>query len=81
MMKFVSLYVEIFEESLNYPEDSAGSLMTTDVYTLHQDTSCKKALKTLQDQKDAEMVFYLYITDDENCLVGIASLRDLAKPL
>ena len=69
---------EEIEELMGYPEDSAGSLMTTDVFTLHQDTSCKKALKTLQHQKDAEMVFYLYITDDENCLVGIASLRALA---
>ena len=69
---------EEIEELMGYPEDSAGSLMTTDVFTLHQDTSCKIALKTLQHQKDAEMVFYLYITDDENCLVGIASLRALA---
>ena len=63
---------------MGYPDDSAGSLMTTDVFTLFQETSCKMALKTLQDQKDAEMVFYLYVTDDENCLVGIASLRALA---
>ncbi len=69
---------EEIEELMSYPEDSAGSLMTTDVFTLHQDTSCKIALKTLQHQKDAEMVFYLYITDDENYLVGIASLRALA---
>ena len=65
------------EELMSYPEDSAGSLMTTDVFTLHKETLCKTALKTLQDQKDAEMVFYLYITDDKNCLVGIASLRAL----
>ena len=69
---------EEIEELMGYPDDSAGTLMTTDVFTLFQETSCKMALKTLQDQKDAEMVFYLYITDDENCLVGIASLRALA---
>jgi magnesium transporter len=32
----------------------------------------------LQDQKDAEMVFYLYITNEDNSLVGVASLRALA---
>ena len=68
---------EELEELMGYPEDSAGLLMTTDVFTLNQNTTCKIALKTLQHQKEAEMVFYLYITDDENCLVGIASLRAL----
>ena len=68
---------EELEELMGYPEDSAGLLMTTDVFTLNQNTTCKIALKTLQHQKEAEMVFYLYITDNENCLVGIASLRAL----
>jgi magnesium transporter len=53
-------------------------MMTTDIFTLYQDTSCGDALKTLQDQEEAEMVFYLYITDDDDCLVGVASLRALA---
>jgi len=61
-----------------YPEDSAGSMMSTDIFTLHQDTSCGEALKAIQDQEEAEMVFYLYITNDENSLSGIASLRTLA---
>ena len=69
---------EEIEELMGYPEDSAGAMMTTDVFTLFQNTSCGNALKTLQDQADAEMVFYLYITDDDDCLVGIASLRALA---
>ena len=66
------------EELMGYPEDSAGALMTTDIFTLYQDTTCGDALKTLQDQEDAEMVFYLYITDEDDRLVGIASLRALA---
>ncbi len=66
------------EELMGYPEDSAGALMTTDVFTLYQETTCGDALKTIQDQEDAEMVFYLYITDEDDRLVGIASLRTLA---
>ena len=63
---------------MGYPEDSAGAMMATDVFTLYQDTTCGEALKTLQDQKDAEMVFYLYITNEDDSLVGVASLRALA---
>ena len=69
---------EEIEKLMGYPEDSAGAMMTTDVFTLYQDTSCKDALKSLQDQTEAEMVFYLYITDDDDRLVGVASLRALA---
>ena len=70
--------LEDIEEIMGYPEDSAGSLMETDIFTLYQDTTCGEALKTLQDQKDAEMVFYLYITNEDDSLVGVASLRTLA---
>ena len=63
---------------MGYPEDSAGAMMTTDIFTLWQDTTCGDALKTLQDQEDAEMVFYLYLTDEDRRLTGVASLRALA---
>ena len=69
---------EKIEAMMAYPKDSAGSLMSTDVFTLYQGTTCTYALKTLQHQKDAEMVFYLYITDEDNSLMGVASLRALA---
>ncbi|MBT7372355.1 MAG: magnesium transporter, partial [Candidatus Marinimicrobia bacterium] len=58
--------------------DSAGAMMTTNVFTLYQNTICRDALKSLQDQSEAEMVFYLYITDEDDRLVGVASLRALA---
>ncbi len=69
---------EEIEEIMAYPQDSAGSMMATDVFTLYQNTTCEDALKTLQDQQEAEMVFYLYITDEDDSLVGVASLRALA---
>ena len=69
---------EEIEEIMGYPEDSAGAMMATDVFTLFQNTTCRDALRALQDQKDAEMVFYLYITNEDNSLVGVASLRALA---
>ena len=68
---------EELAELMGYPEDSAGAMMTTDVFTLHEGITSGDAIKTLQDQEDAEMVFYLYVTDDDNCLVGVVSLRAL----
>lgn len=69
---------EELEEMMAYPEDSAGILMYTDVFTLHEETRAREAIVALQDQEEAEMVFYLYITDEDDRLVGVASLRALA---
>ena len=68
---------EELEEMMGYPEDSAGILMHTDVFTLHQDTKAREAIYALQDQEEAEMVFYLYSLDDDGRLAGVISLRDL----
>ncbi len=68
---------EEIAEIMGYPEDSAGSLMNTEVFTLHESITAGEAIKTLQDQENAEMVFYLYITDDDDRLVGVISLRIL----
>ena len=68
---------EELEEMMGYPEDSAGILMHTDVFTLHQDTKAREAIYALQDQEEAEMVFYLYSLDDDGRLTGVISLRDL----
>ena len=68
---------EEIAEIMGYPDDSAGALMNTEVFTLHESITAGEAIKTLQDQEGAEMVFYLYITDDDDRLVGIISLRAL----
>jgi magnesium transporter len=47
------------------------------VFTLHKNTIARDAIQSLQDQEEAEMVFYLYVTDDDDRLVGVVSLRDL----
>jgi magnesium transporter len=68
---------EEIEEMLAYPEDSAGSMMSTDVFTLNEGLTAGEAIKDLQNQEDAEMVFYLYVTDDDDHLAGVISLRAL----
>lgn len=68
---------EEVEEILAYPKDSAGGLMDTEVFTLPETTLAKDAIAALQDHAHAGMVFYLYVTDKEDRLVGVISLRDL----
>ena len=68
---------EELEEMMAYPEDSAGILMYTDVFTLHEETKAKDAIYALQDQEGAEMVFYLYTLDNDGRLTGVISLREL----
>ena len=65
------------EELLHYPEGSAGSIMNTAYFAMHSDTTVKDATKLLHKAEHLEMVFYLYIIDDEKRLVGVMSLRQL----
>ncbi|HMB16136.1 MAG TPA: magnesium transporter [Pelovirga sp.] len=65
------------ERLLAYDEDSAGGIMSTDVFFLNQDITVKQAIEKLHDAQDYEMVFYVYVTDEHNHLVGVLSLRQL----
>ncbi len=65
------------EELLGYDEDTAGGIMSTDVFSLGQNLTVKEAIAALQDSEDYEMVFYVYVTDEHNHLVGVLSLRQL----
>ena len=65
------------EEILKYPKDTAGGIMTTEFFSLPEDTTAQEAIRRLQHATDAEMVFYIYVTDKEEHLVGVLSLRQL----
>ncbi len=65
------------EQLLNYEEYTAGSIMNTSFFSLNEETTVKEATKSLHGAKNVDMVFYLYVTDDENRLVGVISLRQL----
>jgi magnesium transporter len=68
---------------LSCPEDSAGSLMTTEYASLPADITAGEAIARLRSQApDSESIYYIYVLDAERTLVGFVSLRDLilAKP-
>src|SRR5512134_763080 len=62
---------------LKYPKDTAGGIMTTEFFSLPEDATAQEAIRRLQQATDAEMVFYIYVTDKEDRLVGVLSLRQL----
>lgn len=65
-------------ELLNYEEETAGSIMTTEYVALRADETVKEALQHLRrEAPDAETIYYTYVTDEEKKLVGVVSLRDL----
>jgi magnesium transporter len=65
------------EQLLGYDEDTAGAIMSTDVFSLDQELTVQQAIEALQNADDYEMVFYVYVTDEHNHLVGVLSLRQL----
>lgn len=68
---------EEIEQLLQYEEDTAGGIMSTDVFALREDMTVKEAIEALQQAQDVEMVFYVYVTDEHGHLVGVLSLRQL----
>jgi magnesium transporter len=68
---------------LSYAEDTAGGIMTTDVAAIRPGLTASKAIEAIRTaEPDAESIFYVYVTDEEDHLLGVFSLSDLilAKP-
>ncbi len=65
------------EQLLQYDEDSAGGIMSTEIFALDEDVKVQQAIEALQQAGDVEMVFYLYVTNQHEQLVGVLSLRQL----
>ncbi len=66
------------QELLSFAEGTAGRIMTPDVFALKEDLTVGEAISAIQGaSRDVELVYYLYIVDDRNHLVGVSSLRQL----
>ncbi len=65
-------------ELLRYGPETAGGIMTTEVLSLSQELTVEEALVYLrQHSAHLEMIYYLFIVDDEQHLAGVISLREL----
>lgn len=68
---------------LNYPEDSAGGIMTTEYASIPCDLTASRAIEVLRSMADeVETMFYVYVIDENEHLIGAFSLNNLifAKP-
>ncbi len=68
---------------LTYPEDSAGGIMTTEYVAVSPDLTAEQTIAYLRENaNEAETIFYVYVVDQENHLIGVFSLSDLilARP-
>jgi len=68
---------EEIEHLLQYDEDTAGGIMSTEIFSLAEDLMVKDAIAAIQQAGDIEMVFYLYVVNEAGQLVGVLSLRQL----
>ena len=65
-------------ELLKYPEDSAGSIMTTEFIVLRPDMTAEMAIKRIRRTGvDKETIYTCYVTDENNHLIGITTVKDL----
>ncbi len=79
-------YLNLFEkedrkevkELLTYQADTAGGLMTTEYVSIKEYFSSAQAIDTLrQIAPDAETIYYVFVVNEQNQLVGVISLREL----
>ena len=65
-------------ELLKYPEDSAGSIMTTEFIDLKEDMTAEEALKRVRKiGVDSETIYTCYVLSSERILKGIINIKDI----
>ena len=68
---------EHLEDLLQYDDATAGGIMNPNVFSLPRQTTVGDAIAALQQAGDQEVVFYVYVVNDEQQLVGVVPLRRL----
>jgi magnesium transporter len=63
---------------LAYPEESAGGIMNTEFICVPQHLTAEQVMTVLRETShEAETIYYVYVHDENNQLVGVLSLREL----
>ncbi len=69
---------KLINQYLQYPEDSAGSLMTNEYVYLKQSVSAKEALQVIRKTGvNKETINSCYVLDAQHRLEGVVTLREL----
>ena len=65
-------------ELLKYPEDSAGSIMTTEFIDLKENMTAEQALKRIRRiGTDSETIYTCYVLTEKRILKGIINIKDI----
>jgi magnesium transporter len=70
-------------ELLDYPGNSVGSIMSTEVLSFNKNKTIEEVLNELRDKKpEAETLYNLFVTSEKDELIATFSLRDIviSKP-
>jgi len=63
---------------LRYPENSAGSIMTTEYVSLRPHMTVEEAILRIRRQGvDKETIYTCYVTDKDRTLLGLVTVKDL----
>jgi Mg/Co/Ni transporter MgtE len=69
---------EDLRELVAYAEDTAGGLMTTDYVWIYPHRTVAATIAKLREiAPETEFIYYLYVTDQAEKLLGVLSLRTL----
>ena len=69
---------KVINELLKYPEDSAGSMMTTEFIDLKENMTVEQAIKRIrQIGTDSETIYTSYVLSTNRILEGILDIQDL----
>ena len=63
---------------LSYDEDSAGGLMAKELIRVNENWGVATCIREMRKQaEDLDEIYYIYVVNDENVLLGILSLKAL----
>ena len=69
---------EDIQELLGHEEDTAGGLMTNIFIAYPPQITVTEAIERFKkDAEEIESVYYIYVVDEDEKLIGVASLRDI----
>ncbi|HSK79353.1 MAG TPA: magnesium transporter [Thermoanaerobaculia bacterium] len=65
------------QSQLTYEDGTAGRIMNTEFLALPPAARVRQAIAAIQEKRDVEMVYYLYVVDSDKRLLGVTSLRQI----
>ncbi len=80
----VLLHIDDLEQAgdivdlLSYDEDSAGGLMAKELIKVNENWGVATCIREMRKQaKDLDEIYYIYVVNDDNVLLGVLSLKAL----